>query len=186
MSTKLYSLKKFEAVAEKTNLGSSTVNALREVLVNGLSNVETFEKHGILAPQISRGLKLFREKEAELAQITKEQKESAMIENLDDVTKSIYLKQSVMKSEDVRAAREIIGNRNVFFDAEPGNQYTGAVVYCGQSNIFQKCGNKCIIHDKGNLSKLPKVNSIVNIEYPKDKKLALVVPHIEKEKEISR
>lgn len=181
-----YTDKKFREIVEKTGLGSSTIKGLYEHLVNGLKNVDASERAGILPAQLTRGLRTFEEKVAELDQIKKEKQEEKLVANLDSATKAIYHKQALIKSNDVKEARDLVGNQVPFLDAELGNVYTGKIVYCGQANIFQECSSKFIIHDSGNLSKLPKVNELVDIEYSYNKKMATVKVHLEKEKTISR
>jgi hypothetical protein len=181
-----YTDKKFYEVVEKTGLGSSTINGLYEHLVNGLKNVEASEKAGILPAQLTRGLRTFEDKVSELNQLKREKEEQKLVTNLDDATKSIYLKQSLIKSNDVNEARELVGKNTSFVDAEAPNSYSGTIVYIGHSNVFQQCGTNCVIHASGNLSKLPQINEVVSIEYSNTKKLASVQSQIENSKSISR
>lgn len=182
MSSKLYTHKKFNEIANQTNLGDSTLEALEEVLVNGLSSAEACENLGMHPSHLSRGLKKFREKEVELESLSQEQKNAALTQTLDEATQSKFLKQNIIKSEDVNAAREIVGNRVVFVDAEPGKAYSGMIVYLGEANIIQKCGSICVVHNKGMLSKLPREKDMVEIEYSQQNKLAQVNTSPEKQK----
>lgn len=154
----LWSEEEFKQAAISTRLSDRTLEACKDVLVNGLAGVAVAEKHKMLPAQISRGLKGLRDSHAELLEIAKLRRESV----------------ELLKSSVVKEIHTLVGKKISIMDAEPGQSYEGPCMINLHGYVVQKVGKQGIIHDVGKLSKIPDLNVRVSIEYPNDGKLALV------------
>lgn len=148
----------FQRTAISTKLSNRTLAACHDVLVDGLSGVEAGLLHHILPPQISRGLKVLRDRQAEMMENVGLMKDSKM----------------ELKSYAVQEARGIAGGDLVVEDAEPGRRYEGPGIVKTLGFMVQRVGRVGVIHDLGKLQQLPNMNAQLEIEYPKDGGLALV------------
>ena len=161
-----YSLEKFNEIINSTRLGESTREALKAHLVHGLTNTEASESCQIFSSQLTRGLKTFKEKELEL-------EKSSLVQTMDKETQAFYFEQDLIKTSAIKAAREKVGKNVPFEDAEQGMTYSGNIIDISKHFVIQYCdpkaNPKCIIHDLGKLSVMPKLDTLVSIKYPLDK-----------------
>lgn len=141
----------FQRVAHNTKLGERTKEACRSVLVDGVSGVDAAAKHKVFAAQISRGLATLRERKQKMVQ-------SAV---------SLQENTALLRFTAGQVAKAMFGEGLVVEDAQPGKQYEGPVVVNSHGFVVQKVGRSGVVHDLGNLDKLPVLNSPLTISYPK-------------------
>lgn len=154
----MWSPEDFQRVAVSTKLSARTLAACRDVLVDGKSGVDAAAEHGMPPPQISRGLKILRDRQEEMIKSAK------------------YLTQdtNLLKFTAEQVAKNIIGDEFEIEDAQPGKRYEGMPVVNTHGFFVQRVGRSGVIHDVGKLDQVPAMNSRVRIEYPKDGGLAKV------------
>jgi hypothetical protein len=154
----LWSDEDFQRVAVTTKLSSRTLAACRDVLVNGLSGVDSGAKHGLLTPQISRALKQLKTLQSEL---------TASVDLMQDSKIALH-------DYAVKEAKAAAIGAAVVRDAEPGREYEGPTFLRTPGFIIQKVGRDLVIHDLGKLDCVPGANVNLSIRYPEDGKLASV------------
>lgn len=139
----------FERVADKTRIQARTLEACKDVLVNGMAGTEAASKHQMFQAQISRALTTLRDAHARSGQI----------------------KQAVMESPEVarhlavEIAKGVLGPATVVTPAEPGKSYAGKIAVSTVGYIVQKVGRSAILHDKADLSHIPEQGAHVEIAY---------------------
>lgn len=144
----------FDRVADKTRIQARTLDACKDVLVNGMPGSEAATKHKMFQPQISRALTTLREAHA----------------------KSGELKQSLMASPEiarhmaVEIAKGVLGPATDVTMAEPGKSYAGKIAVSTVGFVVQKVGRSAVLHDKAALSAAPEQGANVEIAYGTDGK----------------
>ena len=150
----LWTKSEFDHVASTTRLSDRTLDACRDVLVHGLSGVDAAEKNNILPAQISRGVSTLRERYIEyVAALEKQQKAKDTL-------------RAAVKSSVIKYARDLAGEKLVVRDAAMGSEYEGEVLVKEEGFLVQKTGRSAVIHDLGNLVRVPNVGSYIVIAYP--------------------
>lgn len=149
----------FRGVALKTRISERTLEACKDVLVDGLSGVAAAEKHKMFPPQISRAIATLREKQAEMMELA-----SGADEVLQD-----------MASE---AAKTLFGQKFPCALAQPGQTYEGPLVVQSKGYAVQKVGRLGVLHSLESFGRLPlpPLRENVRIAYDKDGGLSKVEP----------
>jgi hypothetical protein len=148
----LWSETEFDRVSKGTRLSIRSLNACRDVLVNGVSPGIAAREHKMFAAAVSRSLGLLREKQAEI-----QLGAQAYIENNMNLKIAAEL-----------VARALMGTGAMLFDPSPGQNYEGQVLAVQHGFAIQKIGMFAALHDLGVLPELPKVGDKVSITYPRD------------------
>lgn len=149
----------FGWVADSTNLSERTLNASRDVLIDGMSGVEAAAKHAMPAPQISRAVTTMRRTREEIV-------ESAQAVGAPP--------SHVSKTSAVEIAKALSGNDLEFIDAERGLNYKGAVFVNSHGFVVQKAQNVWVIHDLANFVVDPPYNEPIAIFHPMNGSKAIV------------
>ncbi len=147
----------FLGAARKTRISERTLEACKDVLVDGLPGVVAAEKHKMFPAQISRAIAILREKQAEMNELACE---------ADEVLQE-------MASE---AAKALFGQQFPCALAQPGQTYEGPLVVQSKGYAVQKVGRLGVLHNLesfGNLPLLP-LRENVRIGYDKEGGLSLV------------
>lgn len=182
-----FSDEQFQAIMRGTGYGSSTMTALREVVVNGLKPAEACKKTGVLMPQLSRALTNFRERFHSNQIEASKLQETAMLQSMDEHSRSEYLVIQQQKDAEIKAAFAEMGNISLpFEDALTQTKYSGEIVHVGKRYVFQRCGEKCIIHSADKLITQPRIGDQAVIQYRDSQALAMVFSDREKSTSISR
>lgn len=139
----------FQRVARTTRLNERSLEACKDVLVEGMVGAAACEKHKIFHSQLSRSLSVLREKREVVAQIAQTSAE----------------KQQNLASE---VGKALFG-RGFHSDlAEPGKVYKGQVVAQTDGYLIQKVGRSGVLHELTNLKRVPPLNADVQIKYPRE------------------
>lgn len=148
----------FQRVGISTKLSGRTLAACRDVLVLGVSGVDAASLHSLYPSQISRGLGVLRERR-------------------DEISKSAKMFKSevkVMRFAAAEVAKHIAGDGLIVVDAEAGQCYEGKMIANTNGFMVQQQGRLGIMHNVGKLEKMPAMNVLLTIDYPKDGGKALV------------
>lgn len=149
----------FQRVALSTKLSQRSVEACRSVLVDGLSGVQAAALHKVFPAQISRSLGTLRERHGEMVRSAEAFKDDT----------------AVLRFTAGQVAKSMLGDSLVVEDAQPGKQYDGPVVANIHGFLVQKVGRNGIIHDLGDLDRLPSLNTPLTIVYPNDTRKGTIV-----------
>lgn len=160
----------FEAVARETNLGPSTLDACRRVLVNGDKGVEVAQDMGLFASQISRSVSVLNRKLAELGDLT------ANSRGYDQAVYALQAETEVSRNLAVIKAREMVGENCLVKDAVAGETYIGKPLVKTSHHAVQSTGRDlAVIHELAKLERPPNMTfPMLEVAYPKDGKLAQV------------
>ncbi|RWA45621.1 hypothetical protein AU476_00895 [Cupriavidus sp. UYMSc13B] len=151
----------FRRVALNTRISKRTLDACKDVLVDGLSGVAAADKHKMFAPQISRAITTLREKQAEMMEFASVSKDA-------DVMRQ-YVAAEVAKS--------LYGQHFQCALAQPGQAYEGPLVVQSTGYFVQKVGRNGVLHDMARFNNdLPPLQADLRIAYDKDGGLAKVSP----------
>lgn len=145
----LWTEDEFQRVALQTRLGDSTKAACRLVLVEGAQGSKAATDLKIFQPQLSRGLKLLKEKQSEI------------LEN----SQAMQSGEALGKLTAIQVARNLLGVGLGVEDAVPGGKYEGPVMVNTHGFLIQKVGRTGIAHDLGKLEKMPPLNVPISINY---------------------
>lgn len=148
----------FQRVGKSTKLSARTLAACRDVLVEGMPGVDVAAQHAIKPAQISRALGVLRDRR-------------------DEISKSAELLKSeteVLKTTAAQVAKNIAGDGLVIVDAQAGQVYEGKMIVNTHGFMVQQIGRTGIMHDLGNLEKMPTLNTLLTIAYPASGGKALV------------
>lgn len=163
----------FQRVALSTKLSQRSVDACRSVLVDGLSGLEAAALHKMFPAQISRSLGTLRERRGEMVKSAEAFKDDA----------------ALLKFTAGQVAKSILGDALVVEDAQAGKQYEGPIVVNVHGFLVQKVGRIGIVHDLGNLDRLPSLNTPLTIVYPEETGKGMIIQpehHQAKSKEQER
>lgn len=156
--------KEFDRTVEHSRLGEKMVAACRDVLTLGMTGVEAAQKHSVLPPHISRGLKALREKREELR--AHDIENANALKAMDAVTDI----SSLLKAAAREAAQSIKGSGWIIRDSEPGQVYQGAGVVKAGGFFVQDIGRVGVVHDLKNLEIEPVLGKSLEITYPNEGK----------------
>lgn len=148
----------FQRAVSNTKLSERTIEACRDVLVNGMSGVDAGIKYSIFPAQISRAIKGIRETGIEMPKLVK------------SMTKSVL----AMKSYAIQEAKVEFPSFDVVSDVEPEKVYLGPIVMKTPGYVVQRSGRSLIVHDIGKLKQSPGMGNVLEIEYSKSDELATV------------
>lgn len=154
----LWSDTDFQRVAVNTKLSERTIEACRDVLVNGMSGKDAGIKHSVLPAQISRALKTIREDSLNLPNLV------------------IAMQNSVegMKLFAIQEAKAEFPSFSIIEEIEADKTYLGPIVMKTPGFVVQRTGHSLVVHDIGKLQRSPGMGNILEIEYPKGGGLASV------------
>lgn len=147
----------FRGVALNTRISKRTLEACKDVLVDGLSGVAAAERHKMFPPQISRAITTLREKQAEMMGLASE---------ADEVLQD-------MASE---AAKTLYGQEFPCALAQPGQAYEGPLVIQTKGYLVQKVGRIGVLHNLARFNDMPPLYANLRIAYDKEGGLAKVEP----------
>lgn len=139
----------FRRVAHNTRISERTLEACRDVLVDGISGVAAAEKHKMFAPQISRALTTLRDKQAKI------------MENV-SVAKDADQMQQYIATE---VARSLVGKDFECILAKPGHAYEGPMIGQTSAYLIQKVGRQGVLHDLTRFVEPPPLKTNLRISY---------------------
>jgi hypothetical protein len=139
----------FKRTAAGSKLEPRTIDACRDVLVQGMSGVVAAEKHNMAATHISRGINNLRDRQIAMVQVA-----GALAEDI-----------RVLQSAAEKMAIDMFGQGFLLVDAKPGGRYEGGVVVSAHGFMVQKTGRKGIVHDIGKLNVVPLIGEMVLVRY---------------------
>lgn len=139
----------FLHIARTTRISARTLDACKDVLVEGMTNTAAAEKHKMFAPQISRAVSTLREKQAELLKFATVRKES------DEMMQ--YIASEV--------AQHLFGREFQTALALPGCRYEGPVVVQSKGYLVQKVGRSGVLHNLAAFDTPPAMNKNLLIDY---------------------
>lgn len=148
----------FQRVGMNTKLSRRTLDACRDVLVDGISGVDAANRHQMAPAQISRALGVLREKKEDIS------KSAALFRNEDEVFKYVI----------AQTAKNIAGENLIIVDAQPGQAYQGKIIVSAHGFAVQQIGRSAVMHNLGQLEKIPTLNAMLAIAYPREGGLASV------------
>ena len=148
----------FQRVVNSTKLSNRTIEACRDVLVNGLSGIEAGDKHNVLPAQISRALKTIREQAV----------------GMPDIVKSMIDSAGAMKAYAITEAKIDYPALDVE-EIQLDKTYSGPIVMKAPGYVVQRSDRTLVAHEVSKLERSPVGNSDLNITYPKSGGLASVI-----------
>lgn len=136
-------------VASNTRIAERTIDACRDVLVEGMTGVAAAEKHKMFPAQISRALTILRDKQSEMIEKVAVRKETLSLEQ--------YIASEV--------GRALVGNDFQCNLAQAGRVYEGSML--AQSNGFfvQKVGRTGVLHATSSFVHVPPMNQLLTVSY---------------------
>lgn len=150
----------FRRVANNTRISERTLDACKDVLVEGLTGVAAAEKHKMFTPQISRALSTLRDKQAKLMESASVSKDADQMQQ--------YIATGV--------ARSLMGKDVQCVLAQPGLSYDGPFIGGSQTYLIQKVGRQGVLHDLARFNEHPPLHEPLRIVYDKAGGLAKVGP----------
>jgi hypothetical protein len=150
----------FRRVANNTRISERTLDACKDVLVEGISGVAAAEKHKMFAPQISRALTTLRDKQAKMMESASVSKEADQMQQ--------YIATGI--------ARSLVGKDFQCALAQPGQAYDGPLIGQSEAYLIQKVGRQGVLHDLARFSEHPPLQQNLRIAYDKAGGLAKVGP----------
>lgn len=151
----------FQRVVNSTKLSNRTIEACRDVLVNGMSGVDAADKHSVFPGQISRALKAIREQSV----------------NTTDFVKSMIDSTDAMKAYAISEAKVEFPALEVV-NIELDKTYSGPIVMKTPGYVVQRDGRSLVVHDIGKLERSPGMNNDLDITYPEGGGKASVVDNV--------
>lgn len=140
----------FKRIAVSTKLSDRTLAACHDVLVEGKSGVVAGLDHQMAPAQVSRGLRVLRDRQSELIRSAHNMK----------------IDTNLLKYTAEQIAKNIKGEGFDIKDPQSGRRYEGVPVVNTHGFLVQQVGRSGIIHDLGRLERVPTMNNKVGIEYP--------------------
>ena len=153
----------FRRVAPNTRIKDRTLDACKDVLVDGMSGIDAAQKHKMFPAQISRAITTLRGKQAEMIAFPVVRKESAELNQL-------------VAAE---TAKALLGQGFESRVAQPGQTYKGPLVIQAAGYLVQNVGRGGVLHDVANFELIPALKEEVRISYGKDGGMAQVSPVLE-------
>lgn len=148
----------FRRAALGTRISERTLEACKDVLIEGMSGIDAADKHRIFASAISRAVTTLREKHSHIVEF------AAVSEKADEMLQ--YAATKVAKAR--------LGDDFECTVAEPGQTYEGQVIAQSKGYIVQKVGRSGVLHDVARFSELPPFNRNLQIAYDQAGGLAKV------------
>lgn len=139
----------FRRVAQTTRISSRTLEACKDVLVDGVPGTAAAEKHKMFPAHVSRALTTLRDKQAELMKFATVRKDS------DEMLQ--YMASEV--------AKHIYGQDFESRLAQPGQTYEGPMVVQSKGYMVQKVGRSGVLHDIANFDRVPPLKQNLRIDY---------------------
>lgn len=136
-------------VASLTRVKERTLDACRDVLVEGMTGIAAAEKHKMFPAQISRALTSLRDKQAE------------MIEKVKDRNETLSLEQYIASE----VGRALVGNDFHCNLAQPGRVYEGSLLAQSKGYLVQKVGRTGVLHAVNAFDKIPPLNQPLTVSY---------------------
>lgn len=161
---RLWAEEEFDRVAQNTRQSANTIAACREVLVHGMTGVEAGQKHGVLPPHVSRGIKVLEERRKELRKWDQQNRKALQTM---EVAASVT---GLLKAAALEAARSIKGDGWIIREAIPGEIYEGSGVVKTGGYYVQDIGRVGVVHDLKNVDLDPELGKRVEITYSKSGK----------------
>lgn len=171
-SKSLWPEAEFQRVAISTKLSERTLAACRDVLVHGVAGIDSASTHGLKSSAISRGLGVLRDRREEISK-----------------SAGVFLNEGLLlRFAAAEAAKQFAGDGLTIVDAHPGFKYEGKIVAATHGFAVQQQGRFGIMHDLGNLDRIPTINTLLTIDYPIDGSKASVIekPKLVQEQALSR
>lgn len=159
----------FRRVALDTRISERTLDACKDVLIEGMTGADAADKHKMFASQISRAVATLRDKRAHMVEIASVGKGS----------------DEMLQYVATQVAKALQGKDFQCVLAEPGQKYDGQVIAQSKGYLVQKVGRTGVLHDTARFNKLPPLNEDLRIAYGKAGGMAkvwLLVPAQEKGK----
>lgn len=148
----------FRRIAQNTRIKDRTLDACRDVLVQGMSGIDAAEKHKMFPAQISRAITTLRTKQAEIIAFPVVRKESAELNQL-------------VAAE---TAKALLGQGFASRLAQPGQAYKGPLVIQAAGYLVQQVGRGGVLHDITSFEQIPPLKEEVTIAYGKEGGMAQV------------
>ena len=139
-------------VASQTRVSERTLDACRDVLVEGMSGVAAAEKHKMFAAQISRALTTLRDKQTEMGNGVPVGKNSVNIDQ--------YIATEV--------ARALMGQEFECSVAQPGRTYEGTMLAQSKGYFVQKVGRTGVLHPIAAFEQVPAMHQPLTVAYDRD------------------
>lgn len=139
----------FRRVAQTTRISTRTLDACKDVLVDGMSGTAAAEKHRMFPAHVSRALTTLRDKQADLMKFATVRKDS------DEMLQ--YMASEV--------AKHLYGQDFESKLAQPGQTYEGPIVVRGKGYLVQKVGRGGILHDIAHFDHIPPLQQDLRIDY---------------------
>jgi hypothetical protein len=139
----------FRRAATGTRLSPRSIEACRDVLVEGMTGIAAAARHQMLPAQLSRALGTLRERQADFERLATGRAKSGEME--------------VFTASEV--GRAIYGPGFQSSLPDPHTTYEGPVVGCTPVYLIQKVGRTGILHPLSRLGEVPAVHSNVRISY---------------------
>ena len=146
----LWSEEDFRRAALQTKIAERTLEACRDVLVEGVTPTDAAAKHHIFISAISRATGTLREKHDQ------------MIESAATLAQS----REVMKLTAIQVAQNIVGRPLTIKDAEAGKTYEGPIIANTQGYVVQSLGRTGVIYDLGQFQDQPPLGQYLRIVVP--------------------
>lgn len=158
----------FRKVASETRITERTLNACRDVLVNGMTGVATAGKHKMFPAQISRALTTLREKQDEMGKSV--------------VIGAVDLEQYIASE----VGRALVGPDFECDLAQGGRVYEGSILAQSKGFLVQKVGRGGVLHPISAFEQMPPMNQLLTITYDKNNGKATIALGQSKSQEIER
>lgn len=157
-------------VASHTRVKERTLDACRDVLVEGMTGVAAAEKHKMFPAQISRALTTLRDKKSEMIEKVAVRKETQNLEQ--------YIA--------IEVGRALVGQDFQCDLAQPGRVYEGSMLALSKGYLVQKVGRSGVLHAASAFDQIPPLNQPLTVIYPPGQTKASVVLGIDKSQGIER
>jgi hypothetical protein len=142
----------FQRVALSTKLAKRTIEACHQVLVLEQDGSVVAKALGLFPAQISRGIGILKEKQAELVE---------SVENMRDSTQSL-------REFAIEEAKALVRGDWGVKDGVQGERYEGLVIMRTPGFVVQKVARDLVVHDLGRLQEVPVMTKPQEIDYPAD------------------
>lgn len=122
-----------QRVSRETRIQQRTLDACRDVLVEGMTVSESAAKHQMFQPQISRALTKLRDTQAQIGL------------RVD--------RENLLETVAVGVGKALLGPNSTIERAQPGRIYDGLVLAITDAFVVQQSGRSGVIHDKGSFER---------------------------------
>lgn len=157
-------------VASHTRVNARTIDACRDVLVEGMSGIDAAEKHKMFPSHLSRSLTTLREKQAELNERLAVRQETQNLEQ--------YIASEV--------GRALVGGDFQCSLAQPGHVYEGSMLANAKGYLVQKVGRSGVLHAVSAFDQMPPLNQHLTVTYDRESGKASVSAGLQKSQGVER